>query len=175
MAKTRNRQSGWGLVELFLSIIGGLLMIAGGVTAYRQIQFSQSLYETSALVSTLATGIINLRGPIGDYSDVDTNWVARRNILPAPLEADGSNLRHPLGGALLVSSEAPYESFWLTLQNVPGNACRRVFDLSRGELQLANDRLIGVSINGTYYVVSLGDPDISTCQEGSNLIRMEFE
>jgi len=174
MAKTLNRQSGWGLVELFLSIIGGMIMISGGIMAYRQIQFSQSLYETSALVSTLATGVINLRGPIGDFEGVDTAWVAERNLLPAPLEAEGSVLRHPLGGPLTLSSDAPYDSFWMTLQNVPGNACRRVFDLSRGELQLANDRLLGIAINGTYYVLDVMDPDVSTCVEEGNTIRLEF-
>lgn len=175
MANSRKRQSGWGLVELFLSIVGGMIMITGGVTAYRHIQFSQSLYDTSAMVSTLATGIINLRGPTGDYSDVDTAWVAERNLLPEPLEADGSVLRHPLGGALTISSDAPHDSFTMTMQNVPGNACRRVFDLSRGELQLANDRLIGVAINGTYYVVDIMDPDVSTCADDGNLIRLEFQ
>ena len=195
----RSRSKGFSLIELILSGIIGMLIVAGAYALYTTARLDQKTKQTVDLVSELlqsaqaitttstqfkienADGsgsrdvqvedIVNAKGGMGEFPDYTV--------------LNGTNISHPLGGdiSMLTESSAPTTNdlVAITLTDIPDGQCTillsRLTDLNIYDLYV-DDKLVALEPAATANAIGRDDVNArqasTICREGGDTVTIKI-
>ena len=122
------RQRGISLIEGILYLVLALSLVVGGIVLFQNAQLSNRVTEAARGTVSISSEVRSLHQNARDFGASGTDLtVAMVNAGAVPSNFqnnDGTDIRHPWGGAVVVTGED--QQFTIELEDVPSDACVRL-------------------------------------------------
>lgn len=145
------RKRAVSLIEGVLYLVIALAVIVGGIVFFQQAQLSNQVNDTARASISLSNAVRSLYQSQRTFGSGDiTTALINSGSVPANfVGASGTEIKHPWGGNIYVAAVTAVSpattNFMLIYQDIPKEACMRLFPASQG-----GDAAIGTGIVGGY-------------------------
>ncbi len=115
--KTKDRQSGFTLLELLLVVGVGALLLIGGIATYRLVTEGNKVSDGTRLLLQIKQEAQNLYQNQSSYDGISTAVMIGLGAIP-------DSGKHPFNGDITVEPSGTNDSnFTVTFEDVPENPC----------------------------------------------------
>jgi len=142
------RQRGISLIEGILYLVLAISVVVGGIVVFQNAQLSNRVTDTARGIVTIASETRALHQNARDFGTADlTPALVNAGAVPSNfLNNDGTDVRHPWGGAVTITGAD--QQFTIALADVPSDACVRLASVDARGQGVAGIGIASVSFDG---------------------------
>lgn len=171
-------RKGFSLLELAMVLAVGALILAGVMMYYNTVTVNQKTEDAIGELASIQQAVRNLGSGISGYTWVTSSIISQSGELPrkwiqGTASTGSANITNPFGGSVTVAQGATEETFRVTYNNVPNQACTKmgVMDLGSGVYQVS---VAGTAVQGRALTPEQATAACGSSTNNSNILFWDF-